>query len=46
MPGILFLTLAETVEIHRDQIKRYGGKGDIRDIGLLESALGHAHRRL
>lgn len=34
----LFLTLAEVVEIHRDQIDRYGGRPGIRDAGLLESA--------
>ncbi len=35
-----FLTLAEVLEIHRDQIMRYGGTAGIRDVGLLESALG------
>ncbi|HEY3247506.1 MAG TPA: type II toxin-antitoxin system death-on-curing family toxin [bacterium] len=35
----LFLTLAEVVEIHRDQIERYGGRVGIRDAGLLESAV-------
>ena len=35
----LFLTLAEVIEIHADQITRYGGQGGIRDLGLLESAL-------
>jgi death-on-curing protein len=33
----LFLTLAEVIEIHRDQIDRYGGSPGIRDVGLLES---------
>lgn len=37
MPPI-FLTLAEALEIHSDQIFRYGGLGGIRDIGLLNSA--------
>lgn len=36
---LTFLTLAEAVEIHRDQIERYGGKSGIRDMGLLQSAL-------
>ena len=27
------------LEIHRDQIKRYGGSEGVRDLGLLESAL-------
>jgi len=34
-----FLSLAEVLEIHRDQIKRYGGDPGIRDLGLLQSAL-------
>ena len=34
-----FLSLAEVLEIHRDQIERYGGKAGIRDLGLLQSAL-------
>lgn len=36
---IIFLTLSEVVDIHADQIKRYGGSGGIRDIGLLSSAI-------
>ena len=35
----LFLTLAEVIEVHSDQIKRYGGQDGVRDFGLLESAL-------
>ena len=34
-----FLTLAEVIEIHSDQIQRYGGDEGVRDHGLLESAL-------
>ena len=34
-----FLSLAEILEIHQDQIERYGGKAGIRDVGLLKSAL-------
>jgi death-on-curing protein len=34
-----FLSLAEILEIHRDQINRYGGDPGIRDLGLLQSAL-------
>ena len=34
-----FLSLEEVVEIHRDQISRYGGSLGIRDAGLLQSAL-------
>jgi death-on-curing protein len=36
---VLFLTLAEAIEIHRDQIDRYGGRVGLRDLALLESAL-------
>lgn len=34
-----FLTLAEVLEIHRDQVERHGGREGVRDIGLLESAI-------
>ena len=36
----IFLSLAEILEIHQDQIARYGGDPGIRDMGLLKSALG------
>ncbi len=36
---VTFLSLAEVLEIHQDQIVRYGGRSGIRDINLLESAL-------
>ncbi len=39
MADPLFLTLAEVIEIHADQIDRYGGQHGVRDLGLLESAL-------
>ena len=35
-----FLSLAELLEIHQDQIARYGGEVGTRDLKLLESALG------
>jgi death-on-curing protein len=35
----LFLTLAEAIEIHADQIRRYGGRAGLRDLALLEAAL-------
>ncbi len=35
-----FLSLAEVLAIHQDQIARYGGATGIRDIDLLKSALG------
>ncbi len=34
-----FLTLAEVLAIHVDQIQRYGGSEGIRDAGLLDAAL-------
>ncbi|HVR74824.1 MAG TPA: type II toxin-antitoxin system death-on-curing family toxin [Planctomycetota bacterium] len=37
--AIEFLELAEVLEIHQDQIERYGGTHGMREIGLLESAL-------
>jgi len=39
MKKIHFLTLAEVIEIHSDQIKHYGGRAGIRDITLLSSAV-------
>ena len=35
----IFLSLGEVLEIHRDQIGRYGGDLGIRDLGLLQFAL-------
>jgi len=34
-----FLTLEEVLELHQEQIARYGGTLGIRDIGLLDSAV-------
>ena len=34
-----FLTFDEVMDIHRDQIERYGGTLGVRDAALLESAL-------
>ena len=34
-----YLTVAEVLAIHADQIQRYGGSHGLRDQGLLESAL-------
>ncbi len=39
MKKILFLTLAEVIEIHNDQMQKYGGHAGIRDINLLSSAV-------
>ncbi len=36
---IEFLTLAEIIEIHKNQISNYGGEEGIRDISLLSSAI-------
>ena len=33
-----FLSLPELLEIHQDQIERYGGSLGVRDMGLLQSA--------
>ena len=35
----LFLTLAEILEVHRELLESHGGRGGVRDIGLLESAI-------
>jgi len=34
-----YLTVAEVLAIHADQIARYGGSSGVRDYGLLESAI-------
>ena len=39
MPKITFLNLGEVLEIHRDQIARYGGLPGLRDLDLLKSAV-------
>ena len=39
MAEITFLSLGEVLEIHRDQITRYGGSRGLRDLDLLKSAL-------
>ena len=36
---VLFLTLAEVMDIHTDQVERYGGSTGIRDTDLLSSAV-------
>lgn len=35
----LFLSLEEVLQIHEDQVRRYGGSLGVGDLGLLESAL-------
>ena len=39
MAAPIFLTLAEVVKIHHDQVERYGGPSGIRDLALLQSAV-------
>jgi death-on-curing protein len=39
MQSIEFLSLEDVLEIHLDQTSRYGGNSEIRDRGLLESAI-------
>ncbi len=34
-----FLTTEDVLEIHADQIERYGGSGGVRDVGLLDAAV-------
>lgn len=34
-----FLTLADVLQLHADQVALYGGDGGVRDFGLLESAI-------
>ena len=36
--GLIFLTLTEVIEIHKDQVERYGGHTGLRDYDLLCSA--------
>jgi death on curing protein len=39
MKAVLFPTLQETLELHKQLIQKFGGTDGIRDMGLLESAL-------
>jgi len=39
MADIIFLTLAEVIDIHADQIERHGGSHGVRDMNLLSSAV-------
>jgi death-on-curing protein len=34
-----YVTVAEALAIHVDQVERYGGSNGVRDLGLLEAAL-------
>jgi death-on-curing protein len=37
---LLFLTLDEVLSFHAEQIRLFGGSSGIRDVGLLQSAMG------
>lgn len=37
-----FLSLAEVLYLHDESLRRYGGSAGIRELGLVESALGSA----
>ena len=39
MGSPIFLTLAEVIDIHNNQIELYGGQNGVKDFGLLQSAL-------
>ena len=39
MTTVLYPTLSETLELHTRLVELFGGKGGVRDMGLLESAL-------
>lgn len=39
MKATLYPSLTETLELHIRLIERFGGKGGVRDMGLLESVL-------
>ena len=39
MDRLIYLTLAEVIDIHNNQIDLYGGRPGMRDLGLLQSAV-------
>jgi death-on-curing protein len=39
MSAIEFLELSDILDIHADQISLYGGTVEVRDVGILESAI-------
>lgn len=41
--SIIFLTLGDVLEIHQNQIKRYGGSNGIRDENLLISSIAQPY---
>ena len=36
----IFLNLAEVVELHRQGVERFGGSAEVRDMNLLQAAIG------
>jgi death-on-curing protein len=38
-----FLTMADVLHIHRNQVETFGGRHGLRDMGLLQSALAQPH---
>ena len=42
----LFLTLDEVLSLHELQLRLFGGSSGIRDLGLLQSAMGNAEATL
>jgi death-on-curing protein len=41
----IWLTVELVLAIHERQLKRFGGRAGVRDLGALESALGRARNR-
>ena len=39
MPGYVYLTIAEVIEIHRQLIEEFGGSPELANLGRLEAAL-------
>lgn len=39
MPGRVYPTIAEAIEIHRQLVEEFGGSADLRDKGRLEAAI-------
>jgi death-on-curing protein len=37
----ILLTIDEILGIHEDRIRKYGGSSGVRDVGLLQSAIGN-----
>lgn len=39
MPGHVYPTVAEALEIHKQLVQEFGGSGKLRDLGRLEAAI-------